>query len=219
VHGLEVLVGLSLRIVVAVEGVRVLGAVRLGAGQVHRWEAEALGQAEDRLVAAVDQLAAELGALPVGPVAGELDEVGVHAAADARRVGLVHGREDPLVLQRQRGGKAGDASADDRDARLRGGAGGSRERRGAGQRNGRADGSRPEELLARVRPPGLAFPQLVDRDVQRLGGRMLAGQPANCAQQRCPRHHQLPLLGCRRASRSCRRVVKPSQTMLRTALG
>ena len=89
--GLKVLVRLGLRVVRAVEEVGVVGSARLGPGQVHRRQAEPLGKAEDRLVAAVDQLAAELGALPIRPVAGEFGEIRVHPAADASGVRLVDG--------------------------------------------------------------------------------------------------------------------------------
>src|SRR5512133_1810235 len=145
---LKVLVRLGLRVVGAVEEVGVLRSVWLGPGQVHRCESEALGQSEDRLVAAVDQLAAELGALGIRPVAGKLGEVGVHPAADASRVRLVDGRRDSSVLQGQRGGKPGDASAHDRDALPGRGARRVREQAGSGECYRGARGAGPLEKLA-----------------------------------------------------------------------
>lgn len=63
-------------------------------------------------MAGVDQLAADLGGLPVRPVVA----LGPHAAADAAGVGLVQGAGDPGVLQGEGGGQSGDARADHGDA-------------------------------------------------------------------------------------------------------
>src|SRR5204862_7967482 len=145
---LKVLVRLGLRVVGAVEEVSVLRSVWLGPAQVHRCESETPGQSEDRLVAAVDQLAAELGALGVRPVAGKLGEGGVHPAAYAIRVRLVDGRGDAPVLQGQRGGESCDATAHDRDALPGRGARGVREQAGSGKCHRGARGARPLEKLA-----------------------------------------------------------------------
>ena len=97
---------------------------------------EARGEAEDRGVARVDQLAAELADLAVGPIAAA---VAVHAPADAGR-GLVDRGGEALVLQGQRRGEAGDAGTDDRDPRLPAAASGREEAQGRRQRPG---GQRP----------------------------------------------------------------------------
>src|SRR6185503_11986950 len=136
---------------------------RLGAEEVGGRQVEPPGKPEDRLVPAVDQLAAQLAALPVGPVAGKVDEVGVHAAADARRMGFVDRGADPTVLQRERGSQARDAAADDRNSRRRRPAGGAHERpggTGCGQRGADGPGA-PEEVLPRVRLLLAASPQLL----------------------------------------------------------
>ena len=88
-------------------------------------------------MAGVDQLAAELAHLAVAPVAAA---VGVHPPADAV-ARLVHGRAEPLVLERERGVQARDPAADDRDPRrgLPPRGRGPRERGRPADRDGRAE--------------------------------------------------------------------------------
>ena len=66
-------------------------------------------------MARVDQLAAELAHLAVGPIAVV---VAVHASADAAG-SLVDRRCQSLVLERERGVQTGNAGTDDGDARHR----------------------------------------------------------------------------------------------------
>ena len=191
---LEVAIGLVGGVVVAEEAVRVGRAVRLGAEQVDGRQVEPPGEREDRLVPRVDQLAAQLGSLAVGPVAGKVDEVGVHAAADPRRMGFVDRGADSAVLQRESRRQARDAAADDRNSR-RGRAPRAAHERAGGTGRGQcgADGSGPlEEVLARVRLLLAAGSQLLDRDPKLLGRVVLAGQLAQRAQQRCACHRPLP---------------------------
>src|SRR5438094_6167155 len=85
----------------------------LGAKEIDRGKLETARQAEDRLVATVDELAAVLARLAVEP--GHC--VGVHPPADPAR-GFVDGGCDPGVLESERGVQAGDATADDGNAAL-----------------------------------------------------------------------------------------------------
>ena len=216
---LEVAIGLVRGVVVAEEAVRVGRAVRLGAEEVDRRQVEPPGEPEDRLVPGVDQLAAQLGSLAVGPVAREVDEVGVHAAADARRMGFVDRRGDALVLQRQGRRQARDPAADDRDSRRRRASRGAHERPGGTGRGQRgADGPGPlEEVLPRVRVLLAAGPQLFDRDPEVLGRSVLAGQLTQCAQQRCACHRPLPPRDSRRSFSQPRRPGQALATRPRNA--
>ena len=148
----EVGLRLRVRVVVAEEVVGVCGVQGLGAQEIDPREVEPARQAEDRLVATVDQLATVLAGLAVEPGRG----VGVHPATDATR-GLVDGRGDARVLQREGRVQAGDAAADDRDPGLVAGAPGGRECGGRpGQRRG-ADGGAGhlQEVAAREAGPAL----------------------------------------------------------------
>ena len=180
VDRLEVLVRVVRRVVVAEEPVRVRRAVRLGGDQVDGREPEALREVADRHVAGVDQLAAELRDLPVGPVAG----IGVHAAAEARRR-LVDGGGDALVGEGERRVQAGDAAADDCDPRRRRRGRALCQRRRAGDRDGRTGYT---GTLQELTPGegGLLAPtaQLGGWNAQALGAAVLLGEPPERTKQR-----------------------------------
>src|SRR5207302_4959649 len=109
----EVGVGLGVGVIAAQEVEGVGGLVGLGGEQVGQAEAEPLGQLLDHLVAAVDQLAAVLRDLAVGPGGG----VRVHPASHPAG-GLVDGRGVAGVRQGQRRVQARDPAADDGDPGL-----------------------------------------------------------------------------------------------------
>jgi hypothetical protein len=144
-------------------------------------------------VVRVDELAAELAHLPVRPVAAA---VRVHAAADP--VGsLVHGRRDPLVLQRERGVEPGDPAADDRNARGRAcrSACGVREQDWAGGDPGADDAAPLQELAAGVRLLGPPLAELGRTEAEPFGVVVLPGDALDCPQQRRPCHPSVTPLG------------------------
>ena len=109
-HRRKVGVGLRLGIEMALEEVCVLGPRRLRGDEVVELEVEAVRQLADVAVAGIDELAAPLGHLVVGPGGG----IGEHAPAGAAG-GLVDGGGDAAVGQAHRAGEAGDPGAHDDD--------------------------------------------------------------------------------------------------------
>jgi hypothetical protein len=96
--------------VVAAENLVSVAQVR-NPGEVVEGQAEASGEADDRLVIGIDQLAAQFADLIVRPDRGRRE----HAAPDPVRR-LVPGAGDSRILQGERRIERGDSGADDRDA-------------------------------------------------------------------------------------------------------
>ena len=192
----EVGLRLRVRVVVAEEVVGVGGVQGLGAEEVDPCQVEPARQAEDRLVAAVDQLAAVLAGLPVEPGRG----VGVHAAADAAR-GLVDRRGDARVLQREGRVQARDAAADDCDPALVATMPDGRECGGrAGQRRSADCGAgHLQEVAAREAGPALGA-DCLHGATRALGFVEVGGQGVQVSQQWSTRHGHSLLRGLPRAN-------------------
>jgi hypothetical protein len=172
VHGLEILVRLRTGVIRAEEIERVFGAGRLGLSDVEGIEPEAFGEASNRPVIRVDQLAAPLGSLAVV----EVVHVAEHAAAEAH-VRFVDGRRESVIGQLQCARQAGDAAADDRDARR---CRGPRETRREQHRGRRARAGEEPATAEAASAFSLGFlqPPVGDRrerDVFLRGDRLVAG--------------------------------------------
>ena len=196
-HRLEVTVELLVRVVVAEEPVRLGRVRRLRGEHVGDDEPEAVGEREDRLVAAVDQLAAPLARLSVRPVGvGRRYEraVRVHAAADPVGRRLVDGGGHACVGEGQRGGQTGDTAADDGDPRRRRRvrARCARESEWAGRDHGACDSGALEELAARERALRAPFAQLGRGDPEPVGAPVLLRQSLDRLQQRRAGHSASP---------------------------
>src|SRR6266566_2976495 len=109
---IEVGVLLRRRVVAAGEEVGLSRVVRLGRQQVDLGDVEPLREALNGLVFGIDELATVLAGLAAQP----RRRVRVHPSPDTRRC-FVDRRSDAGVLERQGRVEAGDAAADDRDAR------------------------------------------------------------------------------------------------------
>ena len=175
VDSVEVRIGLLPGVVLAEEGVGVVRLTRLRGQEVGRRQLEAAGQLEDRLMAAIDQLAAVLADLVVLPGgASQQRRVGMHAPANPAR-GLEHTSAIAGILQRQRRVEAGDAPAHDGDSGWRRGEGGD----GAAQGGSAGRGPGGLEEIAAGQPGLPSF-------------REVPVEPLEVAQQRRARHPTPP---------------------------
>ena len=178
-HGAEVGVRVVLGVVRAADVVELFRAGGLRREQVVEHQTVALGQALDRLVAGVDELATPLGDLVVRPVARA---VRVHAPADSP-AGLVDLEGDAVLRQVIRARHARHAATDDGDVgRATRGACRSRQRQGADGRE-RA----PQQLTAAdatMASEGLLLAQRPDGHAALFGGAQLDEQLAERRQER-----------------------------------
>src|SRR5215469_11511785 len=111
-HLRKVTIGGLLQVIFIEEEISVLGAHGLGLQKIDGLESKALSHLQDRFMSRIDQLAAPLAGLPVGPAGG----IGVHPPSQPRR-GLVNSWAVAGIGESQRRHKARDTAADNRDAR------------------------------------------------------------------------------------------------------